>query len=271
MNAGIFIANFTGGMNLRDLLIIYLACGAPFGVYYFLQNRNRTGTKFLWLKSLLRFVVWIPFALRMVARTAFLTKLYNHRFDKSGESDAKKERQIEEIKKSFENFFTESSLSHSIYAFREIFERYVGLSLETAAENSAISTAEAEIFRITNHSNKKLAEICLNRRNRKRLAFHQKLARRDFFEILRKVVDKTGAPQTLFENVSKLVALLNDFEARPAIENLSQEYLQTEQNLNVKNTGEEIWNSDRQKPLTDSKISTNLQVLTATANLSNKD
>ena len=258
-------------MNLRDLLIIYLACGAPFGVYYFLQNRNRTETKLLWLKSLLRFVAWIPFALQMVARTSFLTNLYNNNFAHSSESDAKKELAIEEIKKVFENIFSPAEFSFSIYELREIFDRYVGLSLEVQAENGEISPAETEIFRITNHGNKKLAEICLNRRNRTRFSFHQKLARRDFFEILKKFVEKSPARQTLFATAARLADLLGDSEAQIIIENLSKESLQTATQPSVRNMGEEIWKSETHKPLTDTKISTNLQVLTATANSSNKD
>jgi hypothetical protein len=207
----------------------------------------------------------------MVARTSVFTNLYNFSFDKSSESDAKRELAIEAIKKIFEKSFAKHSFSFSIFEFREIFDRYVGLSSEVQAENLEISPAETEIFRITNHSNKKLAEICLNRRNRKRLSFHQKLARRDFFEILKKFIDNSEKEENLFATVSKLAALLNDFEAQKIIENLSKETLQTIAPQNVKNTGNELWNSDKHKPLTDSQLSTNLQVLTATANLSNKD
>ena len=259
-------------MNLRDIFIIYLACGAPVVVYYFLQNRHAFETKLLLLKSLFRFVFWIPFAFRMVARTSFLTNFYNNSFASLAETDAKKELEIEEIRKTFENIFTKSDFSFSIYEFREIFERYVGLSLETLAESSEISPAETEIYRITNHHNKKLGEICLNRRNRKRLSFHQKLARRDFFEILNKFVRKTDKPQVLFQSVANLAALLNDVEAQETTEKLSKESLQTEARRNVKNTGDETWSTDQHKPLTDNTISTSLQVLTtATANLSNKD
>lgn len=261
-------------MNLRDLFIIYLACGAPFGVYYFLQNRNHLETKILWLKSLLRFVIWIPFAIRMVARKSLFTNLYANRFDKTSDSDAKKEIEIEEIKKYFENAFSEKGISSSIYEFREIFDRYVGLSMEIQSENEELSPSETEIFRITNHTNKKLAEICLHRRNRKRLSFHQKLARRDFFEIFKRIFDNSPAAQSLFNNVLKLVALLNDFEAQKLIENISKESLQTQEKQNVINLEKELWNSEKHKPLTENKISTNLQVLTtatAAANLSNKD
>ena len=259
-------------MNLRDILIIYLACGAPFGVYYFLQNRNRTDITMLWLKSLLRFVVWIPFALRIVARNSFLTKLYNHGFDKRTETDLKIELEIEEIKKNFEQAISRDALPFSIYEFREAFDRYVGLSAEVRADDTEIAPAETELFRITNHGNKKLAEICLNRRNRKRLSFHQKMARRDFFEICRKLFEASAAPTALLAGAVRLSALLDDFEARRMFENLSHEYPQFHEKENVRNPENEIWSSEKHKLPTDNKISTNLQTLTAAAaNLSKKD
>lgn len=269
---GIFIANITNGMNLRDLIIIYLACGAPFGVYYFLQNRNRIETKLLWLKSLVRFVFWIPFAVRMVARKSVFTNLYKKGFDKHTDSDAKREAEIEAIKKFYENILSKTDFRFSVYEFREIFDRYTGLSLEIEAERDKISEAEKEIFRITNHANKNLAAVCLHRRNRERLFFHQKLARRDFFELLAKFFEKSDAPQIAFDETVKLTSLLNDSEALPALENISKNFLQTLPAQTVKIKGNEIWNPEKHKPQHDTKISTNLQPLTAaTANSSGKD
>lgn len=258
-------------MNLRDIFIIYLACGAPFGVYYFLQNRNRTETKLLWLKSLLRFIAWIPFALEVVARNSFFTKLYNNGFDKTSETDLRIELEIEEIKKTFERCVSGAAQGFSIYEFREAFDRYVGLSAEVRDDNKDISTAETELFRITNHGNKKLGEICLNRRNRKRLSFHQKIARRDFFETCKKLFDNSAAPQMLISKAVRLAQLLDDFEARQLFEKLSHETQQFQEKRNVRNPENEIWNSEKHKPLTDNKISTGLQALTTAANLSKKD
>jgi hypothetical protein len=266
--AGIFIANISSGMNLRDFFIIYLACGAPFGVYYFLQNRNRLETKILWLKSLIRFVFWIPLALQMVARKSLFTNLYSNNFDKTSNLDAKKEFKIDEIKKSLENFLTEAKIKFSIFEFREIFDRYVGLTEEINNEAAETSPPEKEVFRITNHTNKNLAEICLHRRNRNRLSFHQKLARRDFFEAIGKFTGKIAAPQNLFNKISELADMLNDSEAQILLEKLSKESLQTEEKLNVRNLENELWNSEKHKPHQDSKTSTNMQALTATANLS---
>jgi hypothetical protein len=262
--------NIFGGMNLRDLLIIYLACGAPFGVYYYLQNRHQTETKILFLKVVFRFVFWIPFAVQMVARKSLFTNLYNNGFDKHPNLDAKKESVLEEIKKYFESLFLENDFSFSIYEFREIFERYVGLSLEN--ETSEISPAEQEIFRISNHSNKKVAEICLNRRNRIRLSFHQKLARRDFLEIVGKIVENAAEPEKILIKTLALADTVKDEETRRLVENFAEESLQTTDQTNVRNWEKELWRPDKHKPFTDSQISTNLQVMTAaTTKLSRKD
>ena len=261
-------------MNLRDLFIIYLACGAPFGVYYFLQNRNHLETKILWLKSLLRFVCWIPFAVQMVARKSLFTNLYNNGFDKIAHSEAIKESEIEEIKKFFEKRLSARRFGLSVFEFRETFDRYAGLSLEIQSEAAETAATETEIFRIANHTNKALAEICLHRRNRKRLLFHQKLARRDFFEVFDKFFDQADDPENLLSKAAQLADMINDFEAKKMLENMSKDLLQTRKKQPVNELGEEIWNSEKHKPHTDNKISTNLQAMTAatTANLrSSKD
>lgn len=258
-------------MNLRDLIIIYLACGAPFGVYYLLQNRNLSETKFLWLKSLSRFVFWIPFALHLVARKSFFTKLYTNSFDKPSVSDAKKEFEIERIKKFFENLMLKKDFALSIYEFREIFDRYVGLTIEIQKDNNEVSSTEKEIFRITNHTNKNIAEICLNRRNRRRLSFHQKLARQDFLEVFDKFITIFSETQTLFDESFNLIQLLNDFEAQYKLEKLLKKTLQSPQKLFVNNLEKELWKSEKQNPLPANQISSNMQIISVMRNLSKKD
>ncbi len=258
-------------MNFRDFIIIYLACGAPFGVYYFIQNRKQTETKFLLLKSLIRFVFWIPFAIKLVARKSLFTKLYKNGFDNGLNLDANQEAEIDEIKKFFENNIFEMKFLLSIYEFREIFERYIGLTLEIQNNLQGILLPEQEIFRISNHNNKKLDAICLNRRNRKRLSFHQKLARSDFFEVLGQLIRTAEEPHSLFYTASKLFKLLKDIEAQDKLEKLSKEFLQTQEITTVNNLEIEPWKSENQKPIPANRISTNLQIMSATAKLSNKD
>ena len=258
-------------MNLRDFLIIYLACGAPFGVYYFLQNRKEFETEVLWLKSLLRFIFWIPFAAGLVARTSTFTNLYKSETNFASKAEVERELEIDEVKKFLENILSETGIGLSIYEFRETFDRYAGLSAENLRENVETAASETEIFRISNHPDKNLGEICLHRRNRKRLSFHQKIAGRDFVSMLGRFFDKARQPQILFTKAAKLAALLRDSDVQNALEKIYRNTLQTMENRTVRNTEKERWNSARQKPLTEHKISTNLQLLTATRNLSGKD
>lgn len=258
-------------MNLRDIIIIYLASGAPFGVYYFLQNRNFLEIKLLLIKSLLRFIFWIPFAFQLVARKSFFTNFFKKVFDRTSISDAHIEFEIERIKKLSENLLLESKFQLSIYEFREVFERYVGLTLEIQIENSEIEQSEKEIFRITNHTNKKLAEKCLNRRNRKRLAIHQKLARRDFFEVFEQIVNHSEEPQTLMVEANNLFRLLPDLEAQANLEMITKDSLQTPKRSIVNRLEKGLWNSEKQKLSPANQISSNMQIMTANVNLSKKD
>lgn len=259
-------------MNWNDLIIIYLACGAPFAVYYFLQNRNLPDQNLLWPKTILRFVFWIPFGFLLVARRYLFTKLYTNVFDVGSILDAKKVAHIVTIQKNFEKTLLEGHSKLSIYEFREIFERYTGLTLELQNDSQEISEREQEIFRVTNHGNKKLAGICLHRRNRQRLIFHQNLARRDFFELFEDLVKRAARRKTLFDEAAKLFFILRDFESQKTLEILLSETLQTQEKSTVKNLEKELWNSEKQKPLPANQITaTNLQVIPAAANLSRKD
>lgn len=254
-------------MNWNDLIIIYLACGAPLAVYYFLQNRNLPDRKFLSLKTFVRLLFWIPYAIRLVARNRVFTKFYNLDFDRHANSDADAGEKISALQRELEDALGEACPRFSIYEFREIFERYTGLTMELVNENEEIADSEKEIFRITNHENKKLGEICLHRRNRKRLVFHQNLARLDFFDVLTELVRQSPHKQTVCERARQLFALLSDDEAIEILADLSKKSLQTQVVANVSPLENDLWNAEKQNlsPAA-SQTSTNLQVLTATAN-----
>ncbi|MEO6588731.1 MAG: hypothetical protein ABIP06_05335, partial [Pyrinomonadaceae bacterium] len=53
-------------MNLFDAIIIYLACGAPFGVYYFVNHRLLNNRVFF--KTVLILLCWLPFAILLFQR-----------------------------------------------------------------------------------------------------------------------------------------------------------------------------------------------------------
>jgi hypothetical protein len=260
-------------MNLYDFLIIYLACGAPFGVYYFLLNRKTPKFKHLRLKSVLNFLVWIPFAYQLLRKSDILRRVFNKTFAQNPALDADAEKNIYAIRKRLEKIYLESRLKLSIYEAREIFERYAGLTLECQFEHINSQTAQTKngIFEITGHKNAELAAICLNRRNRKRLLFHQTEARRDFLHLLSELFDYGSDLENLKTAAIEFATLLKDTEARASIEKIFGFETQIEKASNVKSAETEIWKAETQKPLLTRPISTRLKTLTAMMNLRGKD
>jgi hypothetical protein len=206
-------------MSLIDFTILYFACGSPFAVYYFLQNHD-------WLKSIIIWMLWIPYSFLLLQRK--VTSKLN--FDKNIASDS----EIEVIQKEIEQIVFENNTKLSIFEFREIFERYVGLTL--SKKQNQIGENETEIFRVAKRENIKLGAICLHRRNQFKLKYHQTLARRDFLKIINELNSKKLQLSSL-----KLFRILADDEA--------------EKTLNVNKSRLDLWNTNqpnftRKLPLT---------------------
>jgi hypothetical protein len=253
-------------MNLYDFLIIYFACGAPVGVYYFLQNRHRSNRQKLLLKTFLAFTAWMPFALRYLTKNRFFQNRFDDNFGGEPLSDSALERKVQTAKTRLEKALFEADSNISIYEVREIFDRYVSFTLSRQIDNrhSHFALKDNEIFRVAGHSNSRLAAICRRRRNRRQIIFHQTLARRDFLNLF------AGKPK--FEAAAiEFVSLLKDLEAKDAIEKMFNSERQRTKAPFVKDAEKQLWNSETHKPAFTKMISTPLKATTATASLRGKD
>ncbi len=229
-------------MKIFDFLVIYLTCGAPLGVFYFLQNRKTQIGVRLWLKTFFTFIFWLPFGFRLLMK-----KKANKKFSFSGIFFFKNDRIEDNIflfQKSFEAVLETSHLPISIFEFREVFDRYVGLTFAEDCENAKIQESEKEIFRADHNKNIRIGAICLNRRNLKRLAFHQIQARRDFFQIINQLAAFTSDRNGFVKSAACFFRLLNDCEARLLLEKESFGDLPNEKSF-VKNRSENyLWNTE---------------------------
>jgi hypothetical protein len=200
-------------MSLIDFTILYFACGSPFAVYYFLQNRNLLKAAIIWM-------LWIPYSIRL-----FHAKVTSRLiFDKKSASDS----EIEVIQKEIEQIMFENDTKFSLFEFREVFERYVGLTLSNKQKNDQIGENETEVFRVAKRENVKLGAICLHRRNQFKLKYHQTLARRDFLKAINEFQSKKLKLFSL-----KLFRILEDNEA--------------EKTLNINKSELELWNTNQPK------------------------
>jgi len=256
-------------INTIDLLTIYLACGAPFGVYYFLKNRASNSLRILWLKSFLNFLFWIPLALS-VLRQNLNFKDYVTGFDQTSATDAVQENNISLIQKKLERILLKSRLSISVYGFRETIERYVGLTLAEKTGGKKIAEHEKEIFRISLLKNVESGSVCLHRRNRKRLLFHQIAAREDFLHLVRQL-SKSGLDGNELKHLSiALTELTKDFEARDKLEKMFAGSMQTDERAHVKKVEKDLWKPEIRNSQP-ARLTSNSQAVKATMNLRRKD
>lgn len=237
-------------MTLTDILIIYLACGAPFGVYYFSGHRHQ---KFAWLKSLQVAFFWIFFAIRIL-KISIPFEAY----------DSEKEVRLEKIKKNFEDLFRANRFNFPLFEFREILDRYAGLTLANRDEYERPTDKELEFSSLTGRKNDFLAAECLNRRNRKRLSFHQSLARRDFLRMAGVFFASAADKNELGDLLIEFVTLLDDAEARSAIIKIITPVTQSEKVFAVKNAENDLWKTELPKPLPTNPAHIQLQTMTAT-------
>lgn len=241
-------------MNLTDLLVIYFTVGAPFAVYYFLRNRRDDKSVSFWLKNFLVFLFWLPFAPMFFLGNKHFQKIFTLNLLKDIlVKDSSQE--ISQYQKQIENILLKSDLEISTFDYREIVERYTGLTLASQIE---VGNSEAEVFRIAENENIKLGSICLQRRNRNKLVRHQTEARRDFLQIIEQLTDSISDTESLQKATIGIVKILNDDATRKSLEKMFAEKMQIGNPESVKYSEKDLWKPQEQQPLRSETISTRL-------------
>lgn len=243
-------------MTLTDFIIIYLSCGAPFGVYNFYQKRAALSFTKQLLNSILVTLFWIPYAIRLLH--SFITnKLITIHFEKKENLDSI----IDEFEKSFGKILLINKVDITIFEFREVLERYAGL---TKASKTELLDTEHELFQVANHENIKLATKILNRRNRLRLSAHHTHARKDFLQIMKIIESGVIEKEKVRNSAIEFVKIINDVEAIADLHNIFQNPSQLHNGFPVNEMENEVWNPIETKlPMPQKTL--NLQTLSATA------
>lgn len=246
-------------MNISDIIIIYLACGAPFGVYYFLQNRKKLKSNQLWMKSFFTVFVWFPYAFFILNDFATNETRKKH-FAEQELLDA----ELNRIQKEFLQVKSADQYKKiSIFEMREVLERYAGLTRACHLDRITPADSEKEIFRISLRQNSQTAANCLHRRNLKRLRFHQALARQDFLQIIMLLKFSISDTKQIRKLSFEMIDILNDKDALEPLQAIFATSVQSSCEFPVKDLEKEVWTSKEQKPLPSSLLPTHLAALTA--------
>jgi len=180
-------------MSYLDLAIIYLACGAPFGVYRALERTEQEPMR-RFLSSSVAFLLWPGSVLVLLSG-----------FAKTAKRDPTElHRRVEDFRVQMESLMFGGRSTSSLFDFREVFYRYTGL-LEAVSTSPQVSQFEVQLDKRCSP----LQTVCLARRNRIRLDWHLDRARSDFLEL----VGRSFGSRDIHEIASRLVDMLNDTQA----------------------------------------------------------
>lgn len=254
-------------MNLIDFIIIYLACGTPFGMYHFIDNRKSDSHR---LKSLFTVFVWIPYAIRLL-REKFTGRFSNPNPGELESFVLENEAVLEKTKKELERVLVKNIESFSTFEFRETIERYIGLTIANRIENQNPTDKEKDLFQISGSDNKILAAKCLHRRNLKLLSFHHSLARKDFLKFVFNYKDDISDAEKFYYLLFKFIRLLQDDEAENIIKNNFAFVAQSAEATTVTDLEKEIWTPVIHKPPPAKPTASPLKAMTAPTNLPYKD
>jgi hypothetical protein len=211
-------------MNSTDIIIIYLAIGLPFGVHFYLKNRFNENSS---LKSLVVTLIWIPYSIKLF-QNRITNKLINSEFDvKLGI--------VSEKQKNLERILLKNNSETSLFEFREIIERYVALSLSLNEVEESFGENKRELFRISKSPNIELSAICLNRMNQYKLRNHQSNARKDFVNLINKIIVENVGENTILANVVSIANELNDSTLLYSLNEITSKTFQN-QKLSLKST-----------------------------------
>lgn len=257
-------------MNVLDIFIIYLACGAPVGVYFYLQNRRRLFSKQLWLKTILNFVFWVPLLLQIIQRSKTVKNLFKTKAEFRGDSN-KKAIKLALLQKRLEKTLLENRVNFSIYEFREVFERFVGLSLALSDSNKNVAAHEKEIFLIGNRKSAETSARCFHRRNLKRLSFHQTEAEKDFLRMITVFSNSLGDLSEIRDLTGEVLETLKNYEAQTELGKIFAVRWQIFEENAVRKLEKDLWNSEAHKPQPAKSISMKLPTISLKANLFSKD
>jgi len=176
-------------MTITEFIIIYLACGSPFGVQSLLESSERPVATTI-IGVLTRFFVWPLSAGMMLYRLVAVKALILVAPD----TQDRKVRLVR-IRRNFEAIVGSGNSRTTIFEFRDTFSRYTGLAPQL--DEALDLPGTAELFRVSGHGDATLATICLRRQVVSKLNRHKQQAQVEFVRMIDGLLTGTATDHEL--------------------------------------------------------------------------
>lgn len=215
-------------MEIVQAIIIYLACGFPFGVNSFLEaGPNDTNRLFRASAVTLFWFAFLPGLLHTLV-TSRLIRPGSEASDRT----ALVESRIRSASRTIEDLAAESGSPHGTYQIRDLVERFCGLSAlthESLIEDQPISFRLSEIG---DHPDSSLAGAVIARNNRLAIKRHHKRAFKELLNLYTELASGSGRDREIRDAFESLIEISGNYDlALPDLE--QQEELDTLPKINL--------------------------------------
>jgi hypothetical protein len=205
-------------MTVVDILIIYLAFGAPIAVYKYLQNRDARMMRRC-LISLATFLFWIPAAVH-IGHLYISNAYFGNAFVSPVASDS--EMLISDLRENVRSELVRLGGGVGMHDTRETVDRYAGLAGAVRSGVELGGSAHRNLFEAAGRKDFELGVHCINIRNRRRLEQHHIQSRKDFLKLFEEAVDSSEY-STAMRSALKLTRQLDDSETFEQLRELMNE------------------------------------------------
>jgi hypothetical protein len=197
-------------MPISEILIVYLAFGAPLAVYRYLETRKVSRRRRI-LMSLVTFGFWVPFAVRLSLR-----HFTNASFDGDFVSPSRRKRSesvTNDRQEALRTAIAEAGCPLPRHDLREVIERYAGLSEAATDLGSTLPGEKAVNFFEAAGRPTDIGARCLSRRERARFQRHLDDSRLSFLTLFDQLTGPGSARNRAIRRAVELALVLNDMEA----------------------------------------------------------
>jgi len=195
-------------MTSTDILIIYLAFGAPIAVYKYLQNRDAQTVRRC-LIAVGTFLFWIPAAVR-IGYLYFSNAYLGSAFVSPVDSDSS-EMLISDLRENVRSELVRLGAGVGMHDARETVDRYVGLASAIRGGVVPGSTASENLFEAAGRKDSGIGIHCMKIRNRRRLERHHIQSRKELLKLFAEVAGSSEST-TAIKSALKLTRQLDDSE-----------------------------------------------------------
>ncbi len=221
-------------MRPAEVMIVYISIGAAFGTHRYFNSEGSNASRVVF--SLAALIAWPKYpAAKFLKSLISLRSVY---FAGRAQTDSTFDSLVGTKQLEFDDLLRDCFSGSVLYEYRDILARYSGISLTISNFDQIF---KYEILFVGSRQVSDVQHTCLRRRNHLKLIRHRNAVRREFIDLLFKLVNLTKDPDLVGAKAIGFVEAIDDREALDEVMSLINVGRQESRSIPVQNIENQSW------------------------------